>query len=129
MKFSKSKWFAYTLVVGLIPMLTRLLVWATTDGIQVEPVAAMDLIALGLVLHTSTINEISRLPARECEWKVMQTGLAILLIAIYGALYALAIIGDKVEGVIDDAAVLTSSFIIAGVSTFVSIMLLHRLTQ
>ncbi len=33
MKPLKSKWIAYTVVVGLIPMLTRLLIWtATTAG-------------------------------------------------------------------------------------------------
>ena len=47
MKFSKSKWFAYTLLVGLIPVLTRLLVWFVAATNQVEPIVATDLIMFG----------------------------------------------------------------------------------
>lgn len=65
-KFSKSKWFAYTLLVGLIPVLTS---------------------------------------------------------------YTLAIIGDKEEGMVNENAILGSSFIIAGISTVVSIVVLHRLAK
>lgn len=129
MKFSISKWFAYTLLVGLIPVLARLLVWTTAANDLFQPVVATDLIALGLVLHTSCINEIAHLPEREGEWKTLQIGLSITFIAMYGTLYTLAIIGDKVDAAISEKAVLASSFIIANISTFVSLVVLHRLSK
>lgn len=129
MRFPRSKWFAYTLLIGIIPMLTRLLVWATTNNTLIEPVAAIDLIAFGLVLHASTINEVIRLPERNCEWKTLQIGLAILFVTLYGALYTLALIGDNLEGVVRTKNVLISSLVVAGISTLDSILVLDRLTK
>lgn len=129
MRSPHSKWFAYTLLIGAIPMLTRLLVWATDTSNQIEPLASVDLIALGLVLHASAINEIARLPEREREWKTLHIGLAILLTALYGALYTLALLGDNLEGTVDKAAVLSSSLITAGCSMSVSALVLHRLAK
>ncbi|WP_374580240.1 hypothetical protein [Pseudoduganella sp.] len=129
MRFPKSKWFAYTLLIGIIPMLARLLVWATTTSGHIEPIASADLIALGLVLHTSTINEIARLPERRRNWKTLHIGMAILLIAMYGALYTLALIGDNLEGIVSRSALLTSSLIVAGCSAYVSTLALSQLTK
>lgn len=129
MRFPKSKWFAYTLLIGIIPMLTRLLVWATTTSGHIEPIASADLIALGLVLHTSTINEIARLPSRERDWKTLHIGMAILLIAMYIALYTLSLIGDNLEGIVSRSALLTSSLIVAGCSAYVSALGLNRLAK
>lgn len=97
MKFSKSRWFTYTLLVGLIPVLTRLLVWFVSTTDQIEPIAAIDLVTFGLVLTASVINEVEHLPAKEHEWESIQNGLAIASITLYGALYAMAVFGVKLK--------------------------------
>lgn len=51
---SNNKWLIQTLLVGLIPILTRLLMWATTTTGQVHPLAASDFITLGLVVDIRT---------------------------------------------------------------------------
>ncbi len=52
-----NKRLIHTLLVGLIPVLTRLLSWATTAPGAVDPLATSDFTALGLVVHVSILNE------------------------------------------------------------------------
>lgn len=62
---SNNKWLIHTLLVGLIPVLTRLMAWAGTATGKVDPLAAADFIALGLVVHVSILNEMEHLLIRE----------------------------------------------------------------
>jgi|AraplaDrversion2_2_1032049.scaffolds.fasta_scaffold100328_1 hypothetical protein len=129
MRFSKSKWFAYTLLVGLIPALIRLLVWFVSATDAVEPITAIDLVTFGLVLNASVISEVEHLPAKEQEWKNIQVGLAITSVTIYGALYALAVFGDKVDGVVDGDAMLSAAISVASMSASVAFVNLHHLVK
>ena len=129
LKFSKSKWITYTLLVGLIPVLTRLLVWFVSTTDQIEPIAAIDLVTFGLVLTASVINEVEHLPAKEREWKSMQNGLAIASITLYGALYAMAVFGDKVDGVVDQDATLDVTILLASMSTLIALVNFRHLVK
>lgn len=129
MKFSKSKWLAYTFLVGLIPVLTRMLAWTTTTSGAVSALAASDFVAFGLVLHVSVINELEHLPPKEKEWKSIQNGTSLIFIAIYSSLYALTIIGEKNSSLIDASVMLRSSIILAVVSTFLCLAAFHRLSK
>lgn len=129
MKFSKSKWLAYTFLVGLIPVLTRLLAWTTTITGSVVPLAATDFVAFGLVLHISVINELEHLPARERDWKTIQNATSLIFITLYGALYAMTIVGEKSANLIDAAVLLRSSIVFASVSSLLSLAVFHRLSK
>jgi len=129
MKFSKSKWLAYTFLVGLIPVLTRLLAWTTTTAGSVSPLAAPDFVAFGLVLHISVINELEHLPARERDWKTIQNGTSLIFITLYGALYAVTIVGERSANLIDAALLLRSSIAFATVSSLLSLAVFHRLSK
>ena len=129
MKFSKSKWLAYTFLVGLIPVLTRLLTWTTTTSGTVNPLAAPDFVAFGLVLHVSIINELEHLPAKERDWKTIQNGTSLIFIALYSALYAVTIIGEKSANLIDATVMLRSSIAFASVSSLLSLAVFHRLSK
>ncbi|MGM9516459.1 hypothetical protein ACS5PK_19580 [Roseateles sp. DB2] len=129
MKFSKSKWLAYTFLVGLIPVLTRLLAWATTTNGVVSPLVATDFVAFGLVLHISVINELEHLPAKEKDWRTIQNGTSLIFITLYSALYAITIIGEKSVNLIDSTVMLRSSMIFAGVSSLLSLSVFHRLSK
>lgn len=129
MKFSKSKWLAYTFLVGLIPVLTRLLTWITTAAGVVSPLVAADFVAFGLVLHISIINELEHLPARERDWKTIQNGTSLVFITLYSALYAVTIIGEKSVNLIDATVMLGSSMAFAAVSTLLSLSVFHRLSK
>ncbi|MBS1129426.1 MAG: hypothetical protein H6R16_428 [Proteobacteria bacterium] len=129
MKFSKSKWLAYTFLVGLLPVLTRLLAWANTTTGMVSPIAASDFVAFGLVLHVSVINELEHLPGKEKEWKTIQNGTSLVFVALYSSLYALTIIGEKNASLIDANVMLRSSMILAMVSTLLSLSVFHRVSK
>ncbi|MBB3119505.1 hypothetical protein [Pseudoduganella violacea] len=129
MKFSRSKWLAYTFLVGLIPVLMRLLVWAAAKAGKVEAFAAPDFVSFGLVLHISIINEMEQLPQREKNWKAIQNGTSIIFIALYGALYALAILGGRGENLVDSSAVLRSSVFFVSLSIALSLSTLQRLSR
>ncbi len=129
MKFSKSKWLAYTFLVGLIPVFTRLLAWATTTNGVVSPFVATDFVAFGLVLHISVINELEHLPAKEKDWRTIQNGTSLIFITLYSALYAITIIGEKSANLIDSTVMLRSSMVFAGVSSLLSLSVFHRLSK
>ena len=126
MRFSKSKWLAYTFLVGLIPVLTRLLAWTTTVEGSVVALSAADFVAFGLVLHISVINELEHVLVKEREWKTIQNGTSLIFIALYSALYALAIVGERNGNLVDGSVLLRSSIILAAVSSILSLAVFHR---
>lgn len=128
-KFSKSKWLTYTFLVGLIPVLTRLLAWITTTSGSIIPFAATDFVVFGLVLHISVINEIERLPEKERDWKTIQNGTSLIFVTLYSALYALTIIGERNGNLIDTEVMLRSCIVFACVSSLLSFSVFHRLSK
>lgn len=79
----KIKWLIYTVLVGLIPILSRLIVWVVTKEGSVDLLSPSDFVAFGLVLHISNINEIEHFSGVEREWKTSQNGISIAFIAFY----------------------------------------------
>lgn len=128
MKSSKSKWLAYTVLVGLIPFISRLLVWTTGRGELVQPIAASDLVAFGLVLHISNINELEHLPAQNKEWKTVQNGISVIFIALYSVLYAVLLLAEKQPALVDTRAMLICVASLACISTLLSFSIFHRLS-
>lgn len=129
MKSSKSKWLAYTVLVGLIPILTRILVWITTKSGTVNVVMASDFIAFGLVLHISIINELEHLSATDRGWKTIQNGSSVIFIALYSALYSLILVGEKNQALIDNAVMLNSAASLSFVSLVLSLTVFHRISK
>lgn len=91
--------------------------------------AAPDFVAFGLVLHVSIINELEHLPAKERDWKTIQNGTSLIFIALYSALYAVTIIGEKSANLIDATVMLRSSIAFASVSSLLSLAVFHRLSK
>lgn len=92
----KIKWLIYTVLVGLIPILSRLMAWTVTKADIVDSVSPSDFVAFGLVLHISIINEIEHFTNVEQHWKTVQNGMSIAFIAFYSALSSLIFIGEYV---------------------------------
>ena len=72
MENKKVKWLIYTVLVGLIPILSRLLVWGVTESGVVSLITASDFIAFGLILHISNIHQIAPLSDAQKSWKTTQ---------------------------------------------------------
>ena len=129
MKFVKSKWLAYTFLVGLIPILTRLLVWLITKNGIVAPLVATDFVAFGLVLHISVINELEHLPAKDKNWKSVQNGTSLIFISLYCALFAISIISEKIIDLVDAELMLNSAIFFAIISTLLSFSVFYRISK
>lgn len=96
----KAKWLIYTVLVGLIPILSRSLVWLVTKTGTVTFLSPADFVAFGLVLHISNINEVEHFSTAGKEWKTIQNGISISFVAFYSVLYTLTLLGDKVVNIL-----------------------------
>ncbi|MGJ7504439.1 hypothetical protein ACSFBF_29065 [Variovorax sp. ZT5P49] len=128
MRVLKSKWLAYTVLVGLIPILSRLLVWIIAKGNVLAPLAATDFVAFGLVLHISNINELEHFSSQNKSWKTVQNGISVIFIAFYSVLFAVLLIGEKNPNLIDAQAMLFCVAALAVASFFLSLSIFHRIS-
>lgn len=126
MQTAKSKWLAYTVLIGLFPIFSRFLVWVVTKEGSIEPFAPQDFIAFGLVLLISNINEIEHLVDTDRSWKTAQNGISACLIAVHGVLLCLTLIGGDA---VDREAIMNCVAIIALASLGFSYMLFARISK
>lgn len=129
MENKKIKWLIYTVLVGLIPILSRLLVWTVTEPGVVSLITASDFIAFGLILHISNINEIEHLSDKEKSWKTIQNGTSIAFIAFYSVLFALVMVSEGVPSFIDANVIKKCTVGLAFVSFIISFSVFHRISN
>jgi hypothetical protein len=122
----KIKWLIYTVLVGLIPILSRLIVWIVTKEGSVNLLSPSDFVAFGLVLHISNINEIEHFSGVEREWKTAQNGISIAFIAFYSVLFALTLIG---ENIVDVTAITICTIVLSTVSFLISYSVYNRISK
>jgi phosphate/sulfate permease len=84
---SKTKWLIYTVLLGLTPMLGRILIYfvSTTSA---KPVNVGDIIAFGLVLVITNINLLEHDASIDRAWKTRSIGLSIVLAVLMGIMFA-----------------------------------------
>ncbi len=122
----KIKWLIYTVLVGLIPILSRLIVWVVTKAGSVNLLSPSDFVAFGLVLHISNINEIEHFLGVEMGWKTAQNGISIAFIAFYSVLFALNLIG---ENIVDGEAITICTVVLSIVSFLISYSVYDRISK
>ncbi len=122
----KAKWLAYTVLVGLIPILCRMIAWLVTKSGTVELLASSDFVALGLVLHISIINEMEHISDDEQDWKTIQNGVSIAFIAAYGVLFTFTLFGDKL---VDISAMTKCTIVLAALSFAISYSVFDRISK
>ncbi|WP_313347403.1 hypothetical protein [Stenotrophomonas sp.] len=126
MQTARTKWLAYTVLVGLLPIFSRFLVWLVTKEGSIEPFSPQDFIAFGLVLHISNINEIEHLVGADRSWKTTQNGISAFFIAVHGVLFCLTLIGGDA---IDQRAIMYCVGSIALTSLAISYSLFNRIAR
>lgn len=126
---SNNKWLIQTLLVGLIPILTRLLMWATTTADHVHPLAASDFITLGLVVHASILNETGHLLISEQALRALLNSVSILVITCYGVLYTLTTLSEKNAELIKVQLVLPMSVVFCALSTTLGLAIFQIATR
>lgn len=126
MSNSKIKWLIYTVFVGLLPILSRIIVWIVTKAGTIEIFSPTDFVAFGLILHISIINEIEHFIDVGKDWKTIQNGVSILFIAVYSVLFALNIVG---KDFIDIQAIKYCTFGLSVVSFLLSYSVYDRVSK
>jgi hypothetical protein len=127
----KSKWLIYTVLVGLLPFLMRILIFLVIDKNHnnIDMISANDFIAFGLVLHICNINEIEHIYlSEEKQWKTIQNGMSIVFIAFYSILYTLTLISDNFQNVIDLQSLTICVFVLSVFSFCLSYSIYDRLS-
>lgn len=113
-------------MVGLIPILSRLIVWLVTNKGTVDLLSPSDFVVFGLILHISNINEIEHLSDVEKKWKTIQNGASIVFISFYSILFALILIGDSI---VDLESITYCTILLAFVSFFISYSVYDRISK
>lgn len=126
MENKKIRWLIYTVLVGLIPITSRLIAWTVASRGTVDPIAPSDFVAFGLVLHISNINEIEHIAEIHSNWKTAQTGISVTFIAFYSVLLAFTLIGGTV---VDAKALAICTIVMSAISLLISYSVYHRASK
>lgn len=129
MENKKAKWLTYTVLVGLIPIISRMFVWLVTQSDTVNLFVASDFIAFGLILHISNINEIEHIKKGNKSWKTIQNGISIVFIAVYSVFFALIMVSEGVPSFIDLKLVTICTASLAFISFLLSFSVFHRISN
>jgi membrane-associated PAP2 superfamily phosphatase len=129
MESKKIKWLIYTVLVGLIPIIARILVWGVTQTGTVSLFAASDFIAFGLILHISNINEIEHLSDSDKSWKTIQNGTSILFIALYSILFSLIMLSESIPNFINTQVIKICVIFLSVISFLISFSVFHRISS
>jgi len=119
----------YTVLVGLIPIIMRLLVWSVTRSGTAPALAATDFIAFGIVLHIANINELEHAQVEHRAWKTIQNGMSIVFLALYSALSATLIVAERQPSLVDGSTMQTLVIVLASTSLLLSFSVFHRLSR
>ena len=125
----KIKWLIYTVLVGLIPILSRALIWFISQNRTMNFFNSSDFVAFGLILHISNINEIEHFNDRERSWKTIQNGISIAFISFYSVLFACSLLGQSNPGLINEDAITHLSIILSFASFFISFSVYHTISK
>lgn len=77
----KTKWFIYTVCVGLIPFLIRTLIFLFDKTCTCNYwINAVDIIMFSLVLNIANINELEDKDFNDKKWKTQSIGGSVLML-------------------------------------------------
>ena len=123
------KWLVYTVIMGLIPALARLLLSSISLNNSVSLFNALDFVIFGLILHTANINEVGHLRDEQESWKTIQNGTSILFIIAYSLLFTCYLIEQSNPGTFNVTAITYISLGLAIVSFLLSFSVYNRISR
>ncbi len=125
----KIKWLIYTVLVGLIPVLSRALIWFISQNRTMDFFNAADFVAFGLILHISNINEIEHFNDPKKSWKTTHNGISIVFISFYSVLFACSLLGQSNPGLIDVGAIKYAAIVLSLTSFGISYSVYRRIAK
>lgn len=115
-------WLVYTCLIGLIPVISRIFVWMTSNS-GVAPIAISDLVAFGLVLHSSNIQEVSTSNNIDPRWSAVHNGFSVVFLVLY-SLILFTTISSAPN--LNDNALMKSCLVLSFVSFLISLSIFYR---
>lgn len=122
------KWLVYTVAMGLIPALARLLISFVSLNSNVSVVNALDFVMFGLVLHTANINAVEHFNDLKKTWKTIQNGTSLIFIIAYSLLFACYLFGQSNSGTFNLDAITYIVMVLAVLSFLLSFSIYHRIS-
>lgn len=124
----KTKWFIYTVIVGLIPFIVRLCVFLSLQNKNVSVLFdPLDFVVLGLVINITNINQLEGDDKIDKIWKTKCIGLSIIFIIVYAVLFAISVIYSINTNIFNKSAILVSSIILSVASVYYGFSVFNRL--
>lgn len=125
----KRKWYIYTVLVGLIPFIARLLVCIISNKINLSTLKSpIDFITLGLVVGITNINELENRNNVDGKWKTTCIGGSLMSIIVYTILIVGCIINEN-KYIFDNDSIFRLSLLLAFASIYFSYSIFNRLTK
>lgn len=91
----KLRWFIYTVLVGLIPMLSRLCIYLFVKGVPPDFLLnPTDYLLFGLVLNVTNLNDLNQKKRILDSWFLAANGISILLIIAFAILLCLSMLAE-----------------------------------
>lgn len=125
----KVKWLIYTVLVGLIPALLRLMVWLVSQNRDGELFSAVDFIVFGLIMHISNINEVEHFTDAEKSWRTIHNGVSITFISFYSGLFAAHLFDEAHPWLVDDSAMIILAAALGIVTFALSYTVYHKMSK
>ena len=130
MTFKKAKWLIYTVLVGLLPFISRSFAFLIMKERTIEFLFnEIDWVAFGLILHVSNVNELEHIEFSDKAWKTVQNGISIAFIAIYSVIFTASSIHSINNTLFDEWTMKVSSIILSCSSFAVSYSIYDRLSK
>ena len=96
------KWFVYTVLLAMTPILMRLLIAAlVTSETQFRWLSESDVATFGLILMITNISALETATNVEANWKTKSIGFSLLFIVIFAVLFAITCFQELREGVFE----------------------------
>ncbi|MAD47095.1 MAG: hypothetical protein CMH98_19040 [Oceanospirillaceae bacterium] len=112
MDLKVHKWLVYTAIAGLIPMFCRLVIYYVYDGGDIKMVSPSDIVAFGIILHLSTLNELEHWDEKS-PWKTWANGFAFTFGFMYTVIFSFVVIGEAGAKLNDDNMIKLLTFLAA----------------
>ena len=123
------KWFVYTVLLAMTPILMRLLIAIlVTSETQFRWLSESDIATFGLILVITNISALETTTNVEVDWKTKSIGFSLLLIVIFAGLFAITCFQELQQGVFKRNYVLVANLALSLGSVVYSYAIWNRIT-
>jgi hypothetical protein len=125
----RLKWLIYTVLVGLIPIIARLMVYTISARASRSFMwSEADIASFGLVLNIANINALEH-ETFDPDWKTAVNGFSLLHIVFLGVVFTLSYMRDLQPDIISSRRLTQGASLLSVTSFVLSYTVYHRLSR